>query len=78
MYAIRSYYEYLSNIVTYKAKDYVSFNRKEQKIYLYNEAEVNYGDMNIKSGVIVIDNSKDLVYAGRLKDTAGNYSYNFV
>jgi len=66
--------EYLSNIVTYKAKDYVSFNRKEQKIYLYNEAEVNYGDMNIKSGVIVIDNSKDLVYAGRLKDTAGNYS----
>jgi len=66
--------EYLSNIVTYKAKDYVSFNRKEQKIYLYNEAEVNYGDMNIKSGVIVIDNGKDLVYAGRLKDSAGNYS----
>ncbi|MGM5471374.1 putative LPS assembly protein LptD [Flavobacteriaceae bacterium LMO-SS05] len=66
--------EFLSNIVTYKATDYVSFNRKEQKIYLYNEAEVYYGDMEIKSGVIVIDNNKHLVYAGRLKDSAGNYS----
>ena len=66
--------EFLTDIVTYKATDYVKFNRKEQRIYLYNEAEVHYGDMEIKSGVIVIDNGKNLVYAGRLKDTAGNYS----
>jgi len=64
----------LTDVVTYKATDYVRFNRKEQRIYLYNEAEVHYGDMEIKSGVIVIDNGKNLVYAGRLKDTAGNYS----
>lgn len=66
--------ELLTNIVNYKATDYVSLNNKEQKIYLYNQAEVDYGDMNIKSGIIVIDNSKNLVYAGRIKDTAGNYS----
>ena len=66
--------EYLADIVTYKAKDYVSFNRKEQKIFLYNEAEVHYQDMDITAGIIVIDNGKDLVYAGRLKDSAGEYS----
>ena len=66
--------EFLSDVVTYKATDYVSLDRKEQKIYMYNEAEVHYQDMDIKSGVIVIDNRKNLVYAGRIKDTAGNYS----
>jgi len=68
--------EYLSDVVTYKAKDYVSLNRKEQKVYLFNEAEVHYQDMDITSGVIVIDTGKDLVYAGRIKDSAGNYSQN--
>jgi lipopolysaccharide assembly outer membrane protein LptD (OstA) len=68
--------EFLTDIVTYKAKDYVAFNRAEQRIYLYNEAEVTYGDMNIKSGIIVIDNGKNLVYAGRLKDSAGVYTQN--
>ena len=30
--------------------------------------------MDIKAGVIVIDYGKDIVYAGRLKDSMGNYS----
>ncbi|BAO77237.1 putative LPS assembly protein LptD [Winogradskyella sp. PG-2] len=63
--------EFLQDIVTYKATDYVSINQKKQKIYLYNEAEVLYQDMEIKAGVIVIDYSKNLVYAGRLKDSTG-------
>ena len=62
---------FLKDIVTYKAKDYVSINQKEQKIYMYNEAVVLYQDMEIKSGIIVIDYSKNLVYAGRLKDSTG-------
>ncbi|RKE95434.1 putative LPS assembly protein LptD [Ichthyenterobacterium magnum] len=66
--------EFLKDIVNYKAKDYVSINQRLQKIFLYNEAEVYYGDMEIKSGTIVIDYSKNLVYAGRLKDSAGNYT----
>ena len=64
----------LEGIVDYKAKDYTSVNQKTKQIYLYNEAEVQYQDMDIKSGVIIIDYGKDLVYAGRLKDSLGNYS----
>ncbi|MBU2940181.1 LPS-assembly protein LptD [Lacinutrix sp. C3R15] len=66
--------EFLTDIVNYKAKDYTSFNRKEQKLYLYNEAEIIYGDMEIKAGTIVIDYSKNEVYAGRIKDSLGEYS----
>lgn len=62
---------FLKGIVTYKATDYVSLNQIEKKIYLYNEAEVVYQDMEIKSGIIVIDYSKNLVYAGRIKDSTG-------
>ncbi|WP_179376947.1 putative LPS assembly protein LptD [Winogradskyella wichelsiae] len=61
----------LEGTVKYTAKDYVSLNQKKTQIYLYNEAEVLYQDMNIKAGVIVIDYSKNLVYAGRIKDSTG-------
>ena len=54
-----------------RQRDYVSINQREQKIYLYNEAEVYYKDMEIKSGVIVIDYNKNLIYAGRIKDSTG-------
>ncbi len=64
----------LEGIVDYKAKDYTSVNQKTKQIFLNNEAEVQYQDMDIKSGVIIIDYGKDLVYAGRLKDSLGNYS----
>ncbi|MCB0435380.1 MAG: hypothetical protein KDD08_04885, partial [Mangrovimonas sp.] len=32
--------EFLTGLVTYKATDYTSFNKKEQRLYLYNMAEV--------------------------------------
>lgn len=64
----------LQGTVTSRAKDYYAFDRREKKAYLYNEAQVNYLDMEITAGTIVIDYSKNLVYAGRLKDTAGVYS----
>ncbi|WP_418509866.1 putative LPS assembly protein LptD [Corallibacter sp.] len=66
--------ELLEGIVSYKAKDYTSFNRKEQKLYLYNNAEVYYQDMELKAGIIVIDYNKNEVYAGRIKDSLGEYS----
>src|SRR5690606_23429580 len=44
------------------------------KLYLYNEAEIIYKDMQINAGTIVIDYSKNEVYAGRLKDSLGEYS----
>ena len=62
---------FLKDIVTYKASDYVAINQRKQQIRLYNEAQVLYEDMEITSGVIVIDYSKNLVYAGRIKDSTG-------
>lgn len=65
---------FLEGIVDYKAKDITSINVKKQQIYLKNEAEIQYMDMDIKAGVIIIDYGKDMIYAGRLKDSLGVYS----
>lgn len=67
---------FLTDKVKYKAKDYMRMSKKENKIYLYNEAEVLYQNYEIKAGIIVIDYTKNEVYAGRLKDSAGTYSQN--
>ena len=53
---------------TYNASDTVSINPKLKKITLYNNAKLVYGDMEITSGKIVIDYSKNEIYAGRIKD----------
>lgn len=60
--------------IKYKAKDYVKLSQKDQKIYLYNEAEIYYQDTELKAGVIVMDYVKNEVYAGRIKDSTGTYS----
>ena len=62
------------DIVKYTANDYVSLNQKEQKIYMRDNAKIIYQDMEITAGIIVIDYSKNEVYAGRLKDSTGTYS----
>ncbi len=64
----------LEHIVDYKATDYTSFNQKKQKFYLHNQAEITYGDMNIKAGDITIDYSKNEVYAKGLIDSSGVYT----
>ncbi|WP_445454649.1 putative LPS assembly protein LptD [Flavobacterium sp. 25HG05S-40] len=54
-----------------KAVDYEKFDQKKKLITLYNKAEVYYQDIELKSGIIVIDYEKSEVYAGRIKDSAG-------
>jgi lipopolysaccharide assembly outer membrane protein LptD (OstA) len=66
--------EFLENIVTYKATDYTSLNQKKQKLYLFNEAEITYGDLNIKAGDITIDYQKNEVYARGIVDSTGAYT----
>src|SRR5690606_30137686 len=60
---------FLQGIISYKAKDYMKMSRTENKIYLYNEAEVLYRDYELKSGIIVIDYTTSEVDAGRIKDS---------
>ena len=57
--------------VKYSAKEYVRINRKESKLYLYDQAELYYQDMELKSGIIVLDYSKNEVTAGRIADSMG-------
>ncbi|MFM7017891.1 putative LPS assembly protein LptD [Flavobacterium sp.] len=63
----------LDGKVKYKAKKYAKFDQKKKQITLYDEAELDYLDYNLKAGIIVFDYQKNEVYAGRLKDSAGNY-----
>ena len=64
----------LLGTIKYKAKDYVKLSQKDQKIYLYDEAEIYYQDTELKAGVIVMDYVKNEVYAGRIKDSTGTYT----
>lgn len=61
----------LESKITRKAKDYERFNQKTKQLTLYNEAEVYYQDIELKSGIIVLDYGKDEIYAGRIKDSTG-------
>jgi len=60
--------------IQYKAKDSIILSQKDQKIYLYNEAEIYYQDTELKAGIIVMDYVNNEVYAGRIKDSLGVYS----
>ena len=64
----------ITDIVAYKAKDYMRLSQKENRMFLYNEAEIIYGDIQINAGLIVIDNKKNEVYAYGIPDSTGAYS----
>jgi lipopolysaccharide assembly outer membrane protein LptD (OstA) len=64
----------LQDLVKRKAVDYEKIDQKKKQITLYNQAELYYTDIELKSGIIVLDYEKSEVYAGRIKDSLGNYT----
>ena len=68
--------QFLTDIVDYTAKDYMRLSPEDNKMYLYNEAKIVYGDMTIEAGLIIIDNEKNEVYAYGIEDSIGDYSTN--
>lgn len=66
--------ELLEGKVKYNATKYVKIDQKKKLITLYDNAELYYQDIELKSGVIVMDYDKNEVYAGRIKDSLGKYS----
>ncbi|WP_242501866.1 putative LPS assembly protein LptD [Flavobacterium beibuense] len=56
------------------AKGYESYDVRTNKATLYDEAEVYYKDIELKAGIIVFDETKNEVFAGRIKDSLGNYT----
>ena len=65
---------FLEGKVKYKAKEYARFDQKKKLITLYDGAELFYQDYELKSGIIIFDYQKNEVYAGRIKDSLGNYT----
>ena len=63
--------------VKYTAKDCVRINRKENKLILYNEAELYYQNIELKAGIIVLDYKTNEVNAGRIEIDSALVQYPF-
>jgi len=71
--SIRSEKELLEQEIEYYGEDYVYIDRNANKVYMYNQAYVIYGDMRIDAGLIILDYNKNEVYAKGI-DSAGAYT----
>ena len=65
---------FLNGDVVYSAKNYMRLNRLNNKMYLYDDAKIDYTDMNIEAGSIIVNQVKKEVYAKGIVDTAEVYS----
>lgn len=63
----------LEDVVHRLAKGYEKIDQVKKEMTLYDEAELYYQDIELKSGIIILNYDKNEVYAGRLKDSLGNY-----
>ena len=58
--------------IKYDATDSITIDQNNNKIILYNNAKVIYGDIELTSGLIVLDYKENIVTAGRIDDGEGN------
>ena len=66
--------ERLEDIIHDKAKDYKNNDFLKKIATLYNDAELYYKDIELKSGVIIIDYKRSLAFAKGIVDTSGVYT----
>jgi len=64
----------LLNNIKYDASDSIIIDQVNNKIILYNNAKIIYGDIELTSGLIVLDYKENIVTAGRISDKNGNLS----
>lgn len=62
----------LTSEITYSAQDSIRFSVEEKKVYLYGQAQINYGDIELKAAYIEIDQETREVYAQGVIDSSGN------
>ena len=72
--SIKKVDRFLLGKISYEASDTTAISPKNKLIRLYNNAKISYEEMEITSGIIVVDYDKNEIYAGRLKDSLGNYT----
>ena len=65
--------EFLEDLVDYYGEDYVYMDQENSRVYMYNKAFMTYLDYRIDAGEIILDYSKNEVYARGI-DSAGIYS----
>ncbi|KAF2519241.1 LPS-assembly protein LptD [Flavobacterium salilacus subsp. salilacus] len=64
----------LDAIVKRVAEDYEELDQETKMLTLYNKAELYYKDIELKAGIIKMNYETNEVFAGRIKDSLGNYS----
>ncbi|TXD46566.1 putative LPS assembly protein LptD [Polaribacter sp. IC073] len=63
--------ETIEDIITHVAKDYTIQNAKNKTVTLYNEANITYTDIDLKAGIIVVDYTKNTLFAKGIIDSTG-------
>lgn len=61
----------LKSKVEYSSTDSLRLDLKEQKVYLYNEANIKYENLNLKAGYVEISFRKNEMFAQGVKDSTG-------
>nr|WP_237701557.1 putative LPS assembly protein LptD [Algoriphagus machipongonensis] len=62
--------------ITYYAEDSIVSDFSENKVYLYNKAWFEYGEMKLEADLIVIDWKNSTLYASGVTDSLGNVTGN--
>ena len=68
--------QFLLDKVKRKAKGFIKINNKEKTILLYDKAELNYMNIQLRAGIIEFDWDNNVVSAGRIFDSIGKPSQN--
>ena len=61
----------ITSTIPYTSADSLIFNMKERKVYLFNEAKVEYDDMTLEADYIEIDFKNSELYASGIADDNG-------
>ncbi len=66
-----SYDSDIETTINYNAKDSMYFDVVNKRIYLYGDAEIDYGEINLKAAEITIDWAENTLTAKGRKDSTG-------
>jgi len=64
----------LDAVIKRNAEDYEKIDQIKGEIELYNKAQLYYKDIELTAGKIIMKYNTDEIFAGRIKDSLGNYS----
>jgi len=57
--------------VVFKSEDSLHFDMKNQKVFMYQQADISYDDINLKANYVEMDFTKTEVFASGIEDSTG-------